>query len=213
MVKEKMIENFLMRIYLEVIENIAGKNGLKSILHYGHLETYIDNFPPDDGKVETPAKDAKHLIHSLEDILGKKGSRGLSLRVGREFTRHLIEGRPTIAKSLKLASKLVPENIKMRIVLEKCVDQYDTIYTFTTEGPHSKYIEEENYFLFYVYDFFMSDEVSSDNPVCDINVGMFEHFMKWITGHHHKVEEIECRAMGDPADVFKIWKAHDDETG
>jgi predicted hydrocarbon binding protein len=35
--------------------------------------------------------------------------------------------------------------------------------------------------------------------------------VEWITGHPHKVEEIECRAMGHPADVFKVAKAATDQ--
>jgi predicted hydrocarbon binding protein len=203
---EKRAENFLMKVWLETIENVVGENGLKSILHYAHLEKYIDNFPPDNGKLETPTKDAQALFQSLSDIFGQKGKRGLLLRAGREFARLGVDGRSGIARALEFASRLVPEITKMRLVLEKIVTQYEKMYTFDGNGSHASLKEEESCFFLTFEDYFESSDIESDIPVCNVNVGMLQYIMEWITGHPHRVEEVKCRAMGDPADVFKIWK-------
>jgi predicted hydrocarbon binding protein len=48
--------------------------------------------------------------------------------------------------------------------------------------------------------------MTSSTPVCGHIVGELQYFVEWITGHEHKVEEIECRAAGHPADVFRVEK-------
>ncbi|MBU7009779.1 MAG: hypothetical protein HXS46_03755 [Theionarchaea archaeon] len=40
---------------------------------------------------------------------------------------------------------------------------------------------------------------------------MLQALMEWVTGHTHEVEEIECRAMGYSADVFRIAKDRKEE--
>jgi predicted hydrocarbon binding protein len=203
---EKRVENFLMRVWLETIQNIVGENGLKSILNYAHLQEYIGNFPPDDGKLDTPAADAQALFLALYELFGKKGSRSLSLRAGREFARLGIEGRSGIAKALQTAAYLVPEATKMRLVLNKIVDQYGIMYTFQIEEPYAELIEKDDHFLLIFKDYFECEGITSDVPLCNINTGMVHFLMKWITGHEHTVQEIKCKARGDLNDVFKIYK-------
>jgi len=45
-----VLSNKIARIYLDVLEDIMGKNGLNSVLHKAGLELLIDNYPPSDLK-------------------------------------------------------------------------------------------------------------------------------------------------------------------
>lgn len=203
---EKMIDNFLMRIYLETIQNIVGPNGLKSVLNFAHLEKYIDNFPSGRGELDVPVKDTQALFRALNEVFGEKGTRSLSLRVGREFARLATEGLSDMAKALQVVARLLPEGRKMRLMLEKIIEQNDKMYTVPEDAPTITIEETEDSFLFIHRDRFESEGIQSDKPVCNIYVGMVEYFIEWITGHRHEVREIECRAMGYPADVFRISK-------
>ncbi|MBU6996536.1 MAG: hypothetical protein HXS42_02700 [Theionarchaea archaeon] len=69
---EKMIDTFLMRTYLETIQNFVGPNGLKSDLHFGHLETYIDNFPSGKGELVSLLKTLKHCFVLSMRYLGRR---------------------------------------------------------------------------------------------------------------------------------------------
>lgn len=207
MFKEKKVDNFLMRSWLESIQMVIGLNGLKSILNYAHLEKYINNFPPDNNKTETPITDLQSLFRSLYELFGRKGTRSLSLRTGRTFAVKAIEGRPTMAKGVQLASRFVPETKKMYFVLKKLEEQYKEMITSPSEIISAEVKEEKDYFLIIFREHFESEGVLAEVPVCDVFLGMIQYFMEWITGHEHTVEEIECRAMGHPADVFKIVKA------
>jgi hypothetical protein len=71
---------------------------------------------------------------------------------------------------------------------------------------HLELKEEKDYFLLIDEDSYTSEGITSENPVCHVYVGNLETSLEWTTGHAHKVEEIQCRARGDPADVFRIWK-------
>ncbi|MBU7000321.1 MAG: hypothetical protein HXS51_06130 [Theionarchaea archaeon] len=94
----------------------------------------------------------------------------------------------------------------MRVMLEKIIEQNDRMYTVTSGMPALTIEENEGSFLFIHRDRVESEGVHSKKPVCNIYVGMIEYSIEWITGHHHDVKEIECRAMGHPADVFRISK-------
>jgi predicted hydrocarbon binding protein len=208
MQEARKTDNFSMRIYLETIETIVGSNGLRSILNYAHLEHYIDRFPPDNDNVVIPLQDVKVLCRSLLELFGLKGARSLQLRIGRENVRRGLEKRPCIARSMRIAARLVPEKRKMRIGLEKLVDTAKQRYTSLVYAPDERIElhEEEDYFLIIERDGWESEDVISSTPVCQVYVGILEAVVEWITGATHRVEEIECRAMGDPADVFRIEK-------
>lgn len=200
-------DNITMRLWLETIENVVGSNGLKSILNYAHLKQFIDSYPPDNDDLDIPLEDLRKFYLALYDLFGHKGARSLQLRVGREFIRIGTEKRPTIAKALKLSTRLVPENMRIRLALQKYADIYDERQPSLIHKPRMEVREEDEYFLLIDKDNFESEGMSSDTPVCNTCVGRLQYTIEWITGRPHQIEEIECRAMGHPFDVFRISKA------
>lgn len=208
---EKETENFHMRMWLETLQNIVGPHGLNAILNHAHLEKYKDAFPPGNDEKEIPLEDVKNLRLSLIDLFGSKGAWGLQLRIAREITRIFIERRSGVTKALQVAGKLLSENKKIRITLERYMEQAGKMTSFTSDTPRFELREEEDYFLLIDRDRYESEGITSEAPVCGIIVGTLQAMIEWITGHKHKVEEVECRAMGYPADVFKIWKAREEE--
>lgn len=205
----KKTDNFTMKAFLETIQNIVGPNGLKSILNYAHLKKYIDNFPPDNEELEIPLKDLQGLYYSLIELFGSKGARSLQLRVGRGNVQRGFDRRPKTMKAIQLAARLLPETKKIRLVLERLIEYDKKAYAQAEDLIELQ--EEGDYFLIIHRDRFESEGVISQTPVCGDFVGTIEALVEWITGHPHKVEEIECRAMGHPADVFKIAKVRKED--
>lgn len=200
-------DNFSMRVFLETIESIVGPNGLKSILNYAHMQKYIDCLPPDNEELAIPLEDLHNLLFSLYELFGTKGARTLQLRVGREIFHVGIKKRPTIAKTLRVAARLLPETKRMRLILEKLAEyDWKAFYSESDESP-VELKEEKDCFLMIHKGRYESEEIISQTPVCGIFAGTIEVMVEWITGHNHNVQEIECRAMGHPADVFKIAKS------
>jgi len=205
--EEKKTDNFIMRMYLETIQSIVGPNGLKSVLNYAHLEKYINNFPPGNDELGIPLKELQALFRSLYDLFGSKGVRGLQLRVGRESGRIFIEGRPEIAESLRSVTHILPETMKMRLVLEKMVEQNIRRFPSQSDAPLVELKEEKDCFLIIYRDRYESEGITAQIPVCNVFVGNVQYAIQWVTGGEHKVEEVQCRAMGHPVDIFKISKA------
>ncbi|MGD2248843.1 MAG: 4-vinyl reductase [Candidatus Methanofastidiosia archaeon] len=206
--EEVKTDNLIMRVFLETIENIIGPNGLKSVLNYAHLEKYIDHLPPDNDEKEIPSRDLHSLYLALYQMFGGKGAHSLQLRVGRENVYRGLKKRPGIAKTMKMASRLVPEITKMRLALERLEGYMKGASSNGADQSFVEITEQEDCFLFIQRDSIESDGITSETPICGVSQGIMEALIEWITGHTHKVEEIECRATGCSADVFKIWKAH-----
>lgn len=157
----------------------------------------------DNEELEVPLEDLQGLYHSLIELFGSKGARSLQLRIGRGNVQRGFESRPKTMKAIQLAARVVPETRKIRLVLEKLIE-YDKKLLPGSDQDLIELQEEEDYFLVIHKDRFESEGITSQTPVCGDFVGTIEALVEWITGHPHRVEEAECRAMGHPADVFKV---------
>jgi predicted hydrocarbon binding protein len=200
-------DNHVMLVWLETVQNIIGPLGLKSVLNYAHLQKYIENFPPNNDNLEIPLEDLQNLYSSLFELFGKKGARGLQIRVGREAARLAIEMRPQISKPVKLAARLLSEPRKMRLTLEKHIEQIEQRFDYSSNLPPIELREDEDCFMYVDEAWFESEGRTSETPVCGLLIGMLTYLIEWITGNQHQVEEIQCRAMGHSADVFRIEKS------
>lgn len=207
MFEGKTVDNLTMRVYLETIQAIVGNNGLKSILNYGQLQKYIDSYPPENGDLEIPLEDLHRLYVSLLDLFGNKGTHGLQLRVGREIVKNGIGKLPGMAKAIQASTRLIPEHKRMQFVLKRFTEEFGKRFRLEQGTRGTTLREEEDCFYIIQEGCYMSEGVQSEEPVCSIYVGMLLGIVEWITGREHAVEEIECRAMGYPADVFRIAKA------
>jgi predicted hydrocarbon binding protein len=206
--KERRTDNITMRLWLETLESVLGYNGLKSLLNYGHIQEYIDNFPPDNDELNIPLKDLHALYVALLDVFGEKGARSLQLRIGREFIRIGVTKRPTIAKMLKLSTRLLPEHKKIKLALQKFADEFDRRQPSLVYSPRMEVEEKDDCFLLIDKDSFESNGVTSDNPMCATCVGRLQYMLEWITGNTYDIQEVKCRAMGDSCDVFRVSKDH-----
>ena len=75
--------NKIALIYIQVLEDIMGKNGLNSVLHAAGLDALRDNYPPDDLKREFDFADFAALNQALDDTYGPRGGRVFALRGGK----------------------------------------------------------------------------------------------------------------------------------
>lgn len=208
--EEVRMAAFIMRTYLETIQSIVGEDGLTSILEDAHLETYIDNFPPDSDEVAVSEKDLRKLYLALIEHVGQREARDLQVKVGRETVKRGLRKLPGVAKTLQLVTSPMPELTKMRIALRMLITTVEKRATYPedADNPVMEIREEKDSFLFVYRTYWESEDVISQEPVCGIFVGILEELMEWVTGHSHGIEEVECRAMGHPADVFRVTKAH-----
>jgi predicted hydrocarbon binding protein len=203
------VDNMTMKVQLEAIQNIVGSNGLKSILNYAGLKKYIDTFPPDNDHLEIPLGESVRLNTVIDELFGKRGARTLQIQIGREIIRLALEKRGRLTKALRLTMSMVPEERRMRIILEKWIEQA-LKRVITNKGDSRFELKDEgDYFLLVDNDNPSTKGVSSDTNMCYMYIGQFQYLLEWATGKHHTVEIIECSATGYPRDVFRIWKTED----
>ncbi len=203
-----------MRVYLETVESIVGHYGLKSVLNYAHLEKYVDNYPPPNNQIDIPLEDLQNLCRSLLELFGKKGIRSLQLRVGRQIIQKSLEKRSRIVRLALFLRFLTSEHARVRGALKKLIEDVEKRYTSDpdiSQGAQLEMQEKEDYFLIISRDNWESEDVISLSPVCHVTVGAVAAFVEWATTHVYEVREIECRAMGHPADVFRISKSYGEE--
>jgi hypothetical protein len=213
MLKGRKTDNFSMRVYLETIQSIVGTHGLKSVLNYAHLETYIDNFPPLNNRLEIPLEDLQHLFHSLLELFGQRGIRSLQMQVGQQIIIKSLEKQSWIIKLMLPVRFLVPERRRLRIGLKKLIEAVEKRYppSDDLQGPQLKLEEGKDGFVIIYGNNWESEDVLSQSPVCHSTAGSIKGFAEWTTGHAYNVREVECRALGNPADVFEISKAYEEE--
>ena len=196
----------LLRIFMETMQNIVGPNGLKAILNYARLKKYIDRMPPDNGKLEIPVEDLQKIIFALVKLFGHKGASALKIKAGRNIIRLAIKKRPKIARAIQLAARFLPESKRMKVALERFIKETEARLPLPSKEHYYELREEKEYFVIIDKAYWESEGAVSETPSCFAFVGMMEELMEWITGHPHKVEEIECKATGHKGDAFKIMK-------
>ncbi|MBU7042475.1 MAG: hypothetical protein HXS47_02700 [Theionarchaea archaeon] len=207
----RKVENLLMNIYLHTISDMVGRKGLKSILAYVHLEKYYDRVPPENNEMDIPMTELIYLYHSLFDLYAYQDAQHVLLSVGQNVMKYAIEKYLYEGKTIQLSRHIGSESEKIRLGLEKFVEESETHWPTPHEKPHTELQEFDTYFHIIEHDCFFSADITSDTPVCFVYVGELEYLVTWCTGYPHMVEEIECRAMGHPADVFRVWKHRDEK--
>lgn len=98
---------------------------------------------------------------------------------------------------IRRSIRSIPKSKRLPIVLKSYVEECK---------PQFELQEEEDSLLLISRDCPLSQGIESETPVCNEITRALEYSIEWITGQKHEIEEIECRAMGHSADVFRIGK-------
>jgi len=109
--------NKIARIYLLVLEDIMGRNGLNAILKLAGLSHLVDNYPPDDLRKEFDFADFAALNQGLDDMYGPRGGRGLAIRAGRAAIKYGLDAFGPAVGMTGFAMKALPLSAKLKIGL------------------------------------------------------------------------------------------------
>lgn len=196
--------NKIVRISLNSLEEVMGKNGVNAILNLAHLSHLIDNYPPDNLERQFDFADFSAINLALEEMYGPRGGRGLALRAGRVAFADSLRNFGALAGVGDLAFKVLPLQTKMRIgipvmakIFSQISDQYSTVR------------ERESDFVYTIHRCPVCwGRNNSDKPVCFIAIGLLQGGLKWLSGgQEFRVNESRCVAMGDEVCEFIIEKS------
>jgi predicted hydrocarbon binding protein len=201
--EDKSVSNMTYRVVLLGIQEIVGKNGLKSVLNYTGLKQYIDNFPPNNhDKEKCMASEIARLDQGVVEVFGANGAYAVLFQVGKMQAKWGLEENPDIVEAAKKAIEDLPEREKVKTALEM------TAATVSAEVGVNIWIEQEGEDFLY-----KSKEVShcfdriSETPLCNVSDGFLVGILAWATGSNNWVaREESCMSMGETNCTFRVKK-------
>lgn len=201
--EERFYPNLMGRMYLLSLEDVMGRNGVSALLNLAGAPHLINNYPPHNYRREFAFHDLSRISQATATMYGQRGARGMELRAGRfAYNQALREFGPLLGLS-DLALKLMPMTMKMKILLNAVAQTFDRF-----SDQQSRVEDHRGVFLYYIDKCPVCWQRESTNHCCYLAQGIIEEGLHWVTGGHvFSAPEIECRAMGAAACVFRIDKA------
>jgi predicted hydrocarbon binding protein len=207
---ERRIPNLLLHILFQQVSELMGAKSLAMLLRQSGLSDYISNPPPADENPSISIQAYSAILADIYELFGPRGSRPIFMQGGRrggQDIRRLHPARYTLAGT---ALKLLPENKRVQLILEKVEEEGVELYG----NPHSLR-EEEDAFVVEISDCPYCADIARrakeglvevTRPICLIPAAVMQEMVEWGTGNSHPAEEVACIALGDPACVFRIAK-------
>lgn len=194
--------NLMVRIYLQALEEVMGKNGINALLNLAKLPHMIDNYPPANLNKEFDFADFSALGQGIIDMYGPRGGRGLALRAGRAAFADGLSKFGATAGAADLAFKVLPTGVKLKVGLKSMAE------TFTKFSDQRSTVEEaDEYFIYTIEQCPVCYGRKSDKPTCYGAIGILQEGLRWVSGgKDFRVEEIECVACGGDNCVMHVYK-------
>lgn len=194
--------NKMGRIYITVIEEILGKNGLNAALRLAKLDHLIDNYPPNNLSREFDFANLAALDSALDEMVGPRGGRALSLRAGQAVFSQGMQGFASFVGMADLAFRLLPLGIKLKVGLRAMAEVFAK---FSDQKTHV--IEKDDHYLYVIERCPVCWGRQGDKPLCHVATGLIQEGVKWVSGGKtYRVVETTCIAKGDSSCTFVVPK-------
>ena len=203
-----MVDAYL-RWALMAAEEVVGPKGMPIVLRQANLYHLSNDYPPDDMEISKnyTAKDYANLSAALLNFFGRAG-KSMTIRIGRRSAEHAVNQRNQVLgiSTLVKASRLLPLARQQQAGL--AVMQNALIKSYKSVGQDLRmHIEDRGDKLAYVsYTCLLCAGKKADEHICWVQNGVLLQGMHWLTGKEFDIQEVECRALGDPACVWEISK-------
>lgn len=188
-------------VILNGVEDVVGKGGMAALLRMANLSQYIGHYPPSD--MEYGGHQVRYMSqinHALFDLYGVRGARAILQRVGRSRWKNAVEENGPLATATKLALRFLPRRRQVKLALDIASKAYgEQLNTTIRVGDEGECFFWEDAGCGNCIDW------QSDVPVCYTTTGFVAGLVGWATeSEEHRVEEVACRAKGDPVCRHRI---------
>ncbi len=195
------LANKAFRVILLAVEDVVGKHGTETILRQANLAQYIGNYPPSDmQRGGHKLCYMSQINRALFDVYGRRGARAILQRSGKSRAQDAIAENGVVASATKIAAKLLPRRMKVKLTLDTAAREYSEQLGTTVK------IEDDGEF-FYWQDPKCGNCIDwqSEQPVCFTTVGFIHGLVAWILeDENFRVEEVTCRAAGAPVCRYRV---------
>lgn len=199
---DRPMPNASLRTLFMAIEEVMGANGAKAVLNLAGMQKYIDNYPPNDVDRAVRFSDYGGAQQAVEDFYGGRGARAMLTQIGRATFRYTLEERPAILGLAGLAMKMLPEKTRVKMILGRMVDAANKDVNLP-----SRLDEDEEAWYYIVDECPCAFRKRTEKTVaCYTTVGTLQEALKWATGKHYRVQEVECLAAGGVQCKYRIDK-------
>ncbi|MBN2085242.1 MAG: 4-vinyl reductase [Anaerolineales bacterium] len=181
-------------LMMSAYEEVLGGQKFALALHQAGLEFAANKVP--DLPFGAPAR----IYQALEEIYGEQTARGICLRTGRVMFRRglrafsgilglshrgfrLLPPAQKVLRGMDLLAWTLNHYSDQRVRIEKCEQE---ILLINERCPHCW-------------------ELEKSSPCCQLPVGALQEGLAWAcSARQYTVEEITCRAKGDPSCTFRV---------
>ncbi|KPK89919.1 MAG: 4-vinyl reductase [Anaerolineae bacterium SM23_ 63] len=190
------------RIYLQALEDVMGRNGVSAILNLAGLETWIDNYPPNDMERGIDFAELAAINAALDELYGPRSGHGMARRAGWATFDQALRNFGALAGVSDIAFKVLPLSRKVRIGLPVLARVFSHI-----SDQINSVEEREDRYLYRIHRCPVCWGRQVDAPVCHLVTGLLEESLRWVSGgKNFRVQEMKCIAVGDEACEFVIDK-------
>ena len=194
--------NKMVRIVLLAMEEVLGRNGLNAVLNLAQLRHLVNHLPPNNFDRQVSFDELGALMHTLDEMYGPRGGRGLALRAGRAcFKYSLKEFGPVLGIS-DLAFRLLPLSMKLRVGAKVFAETFNK---FSDQAVRLS--EAEDRFIWSIAPCPICWGHRAETPCCHLAVGILQESLYWVSGgRNFEVQETACVACGDDECTIVIDK-------
>jgi predicted hydrocarbon binding protein len=197
-----------MRYALIAAEEMIGKPALDNILHENGMERFIDNYPREKIRLspDFTHKDYTNLCTALVQFYGQDSQDDL-IRFGRVSTRPALDKQGVLFNmATRTAIKFLPLSLQIKTVLESIKNDLDKIYKEVAYDVSVSIEDRGDKWAYIDQSCALCAGKISDAPICWGWVGTLAESLNWLTGKEFEIDQVECRAMGEPACVWEVSK-------
>lgn len=196
------LANKLGRIFFLALEEAAGSESMRTILSAARLQDRMEDYPSNDFAMAFSFEELGRIQQAIEELYGPGTGRRLARQVGRKCFRKGAEDLRPVLGVADLLFRILPLRVRFRIGFEVLAQMFNR---FSDQVVLLE--EDEQYFSWVTQRCAACWGRHTDEPCCDLLVGLLEEGVYWLSGGaRFFIEESSCVAAGDPTCTILIGK-------
>jgi len=190
------------RIVLQGMTEVIGTAGVNAVLNMAGLSSFIDKFAEADAPIPMLQSDLQYIQHTLDELYGPRGGRGLALQIGRACFYYGLKQYEDRLGFSDSAFRLLAQHKRIQIGLERAAKLMNEVCFMDIEQS-----EDDRFYYWRARNSSQTGSRRLGGPTCSMMVGLLQEFLAWSSsGKYYFVNEVECRATGALACLFSIDK-------